>query len=102
VVGLRWRTLIGFFVNTVVMRANLAGNPSFAEFLARFAATALEAYGNQDVPFERGWRISRRPRPSRHALFQVFFTVEIFRVTGRCPGCRSSRFVFRLALPSSI
>jgi hypothetical protein len=45
--------LIGYFVNTVVMRTSLAGKPSFGELLRRAHATAVEAFANQDVPFQR-------------------------------------------------
>jgi amino acid adenylation domain-containing protein len=45
--------LIGCFVNTLVMRADLGGDPAFGELLARVRATALDAYGHQDLPFER-------------------------------------------------
>ncbi|MGI9046873.1 MAG: condensation domain-containing protein [Burkholderiales bacterium] len=45
--------LIGFFIGTLVLRANLAGVASFRELLHRTSKTALDAYENQDVPFEK-------------------------------------------------
>ncbi|RKG63093.1 amino acid adenylation domain-containing protein, partial [Corallococcus sp. CA054B] len=45
--------LIGLFVNTLVMRVDVAGNPRFVDLLARIHRTAIEAYANQDVPFEK-------------------------------------------------
>ncbi|PYQ44517.1 MAG: hypothetical protein DMF77_07005, partial [Acidobacteria bacterium] len=45
--------LIGFFVNNLVLRTDLSGNPRFRELLARVKVRALEAYDHQDVPFEK-------------------------------------------------
>ncbi len=44
--------LIGFFINQLVLRTDLSGNPSFVELLKRVRATTLDAYVHQDVPFE--------------------------------------------------
>ena len=45
--------LIGFFVNTLALRANFAGDPTFRDFLASVRRSALEAYEHQDLPFEK-------------------------------------------------
>ncbi|WP_219536937.1 non-ribosomal peptide synthase/polyketide synthase, partial [Nonomuraea guangzhouensis] len=66
--------LIGFFVNTLALRANLAADPTFTELLARIRTTALAAYTHQDLPFEQLVDELDIPRDrSRTPLTQVFF-----------------------------
>ncbi len=50
--NLETENLIGFFVNTLAMRTNLSGNLHFREVLRRVRKTALQAYDNQEIPFE--------------------------------------------------
>ncbi|HEY1379606.1 MAG TPA: amino acid adenylation domain-containing protein, partial [Gemmataceae bacterium] len=69
--------LIGFVVNTLVLRGNLAGDPSFRELLRRTRETALAAYAHQDLPFERVMQAVNPNRDARHSsLFQVLFVLQ--------------------------
>ncbi|HET6705648.1 amino acid adenylation domain-containing protein, partial [Amycolatopsis sp.] len=69
--------LVGFFVNTVVLRTDTAGDPAFTDLLARVRSVDLAAYGNQDVPFDS---VVEAVNPDRsrgvQPLFQVFLTVQ--------------------------
>jgi amino acid adenylation domain-containing protein len=68
--------LIGFFVNTWVLRVDTSGNPSFADLLEQVSAKALAAYENQDAPFERLVELLNLSRStSHHPLFQVSFAL---------------------------
>jgi amino acid adenylation domain-containing protein len=66
--------LIGCFLNTLALRVDLAGDPTFAELLGRVRQVALEGYANQEVPYERVLTELRLRRDrSLSPLFQVMF-----------------------------
>lgn len=66
------RDVVGYFVNTVVLRADLAGAPTFRRFLARTRARVEEAQAHQDYPFPL---LVERLRPDRDAAASPFFQV---------------------------
>jgi amino acid adenylation domain-containing protein/thioester reductase-like protein len=69
--------LIGFVVNTLVLRGDVSGNPTFRALMRRVRDTALGAYAHQDVPFERLMQAVNPNRDVRHSsLFQVLFVLQ--------------------------
>ena len=68
--------LIGFFVNTLAFRADLAGAPSFHALLEQVKRVAIQAYANQDVPFEALVAAVRPIRDRSRSVLQVMLSLH--------------------------
>jgi amino acid adenylation domain-containing protein len=69
--------MVGLFINTLVFRSDVSGNPTFIDLLAQARAYSLDAYEHQDLPFEL---LVERINPARNAsyspLFQILFALQ--------------------------
>ncbi|MFC6016164.1 amino acid adenylation domain-containing protein [Plantactinospora solaniradicis] len=95
--------LIGFFVNALVLRTDLSGDPSFTELVGRVRREALAAYAHQDVPFEQlvDALVDERDR-SRTPIFQVVFNYNQGDVGGAAPSVESAVGITLVKMPGPI
>ncbi|MDF5732675.1 MAG: AMP-binding protein, partial [Rhizonema sp. PD38] len=76
--------LVGYFVNPVVLRADLSGNPTFEEFLNQVRSTVVDALTHQDYPFARlVEQLQPMREPSRSPLFQIMFVLQKAHLHGQ-------------------
>ena len=106
--------LLGFFSNTLVLRTDLSGDPTFTELVDRVKVTVLGALANQELPFEKLVEVVNPERSRSHSpLFQVLFGYDVVsaepqRLAGHeleplpIPGWNWSRFDFSMILRDSL
>ncbi|ARZ71658.1 putative nonribosomal peptide synthetase [Streptomyces albireticuli] len=100
--------LVGLFANTLVLRTDVSGDPTFTELLGRVRERAQEAYGHQDVPYAHlVAALAPAPSAARHPLFQVAlllrhqqaeFAFPGLRARPEWPGTGTSRFDLSFSL----
>jgi len=86
-------SMIGYLVNSIVVRSDMSGDPTFTEFLGRVHSGLVDAYAHQELPFAKLVEELKVPRdPGRPPLFQTGFTL------GEMPGSTTAagvRFTMR-------
>ncbi len=83
--------VIGFFINMMVLRADVSGDPSFRELVRRLKPVVLDAYAHGDLPFNKLVDAVNPPRdPSRSPIFQIAFTLQNAAEAAGLPGLEVS------------
>ncbi|MFP3939551.1 MAG: amino acid adenylation domain-containing protein [Thermoanaerobaculia bacterium] len=92
-----FESLVGFFVNTVVLRSTVEGGVSFRQLLRQVRSVSLEAFAHHDLPFERVVNALKLERDlSRNPLYQVDFAFQnLPEVRLSTPGLELRPFVLR-------
>jgi amino acid adenylation domain-containing protein len=81
------KDVMGMFINTLVMRADFSAEFSFRALLEQTRQTALDAYANQDLPFEQLVQALQTQRnTSHHPLFQAMFVYQSTGAVRKLPG----------------
>ncbi|TQS27052.1 non-ribosomal peptide synthetase/MFS transporter [Microbispora sp. KK1-11] len=90
--------VVGLFINSLPMRADLSGDPTFTELLGRVRETALDAYAHQELPFDRlVGELGVERDVSRSPVFQVMFALQNYRSAPlRTQGLTMSAYPFEV------
>jgi amino acid adenylation domain-containing protein len=85
--------LIGYFINTLVLRSDLSGDPAFVDLLQQVRQTTLRGYENQELPLEKLVDAMRPQRTQSYApLFQVLFILQNIKAKWELPQLSVSPF----------
>ncbi|HEX6359004.1 amino acid adenylation domain-containing protein [Actinophytocola sp.] len=86
-------SVIGFFVNMVVLRGDVSGDPTFRELVRRVGRVVSDAHAHGDLPFTK---LVDAVHPTRSPLFQIVFSTRAPATTTGLPGLETSEEVVRV------